>query len=142
VISQLLIVSAVLGIPMSPDSLAANWSTGPSWWQFIKVLFFLGLILALIWIVLNGLRKVGGRGGGNLQGVEIVGGLPLGPRRSLVFVKVGSAVYIIGATDHHLSSIGEITDPEVVKELTSGERKIVPVFGDLLRRATGSKGRV
>jgi len=133
------ILAAVPSIAQTalPDSLAQTWSTGPSWWQFVKVMFFLVLILGLIWVALNGLKKVSRKGGGSLRGVEIVGGLALGPRRSLVFVKIGCAVHVIGATDHHLSSIAQITSPEDVAAIISNSSESPsPTFGSLLRRMT------
>lgn len=123
---------------VSADSLANAWSSGPSWGQFLKVIFVLAIVLALVWLTLNGLRRVTRKGGGGLQGVEVVGGLPLGPRRSLLFVKIGSSLHIIGATDHHLSNLGVVSDPAEVALLTEAAGNPNPPFSDLLRKLTGT----
>lgn len=135
-----LLLATFATIPSSADSLAAGWSAGPSAWQMLKVLLVLALVLGLIWVVLSGLRKISGKGMGGLRGVEIVGGLPLGPRRQLLFVKVGSTVRIIGATDHHLSDLGTVSDPADVQAMTASVSNQPLAFGDLIKKALGTKG--
>lgn len=121
----------------SPDSLTKSWTGEPGMWSLLKVLLLLALVLGLIWISLSALRKVTGKGGGRVKGVEIVGGLPLGQRRSLVFVKIGGKIHIIGATEQHLSSIGLVEDPAEVAELISGGMAgNIPQFKDFLGRLT------
>jgi len=124
---------------MTPaDSLAQSWSEGPSWFQFFKVIFFLAIVLGLIWVSLAALKKATRKAGGGLQGVEVVGGLPLGPRRNLIFVKIGKSLHVIGATDHHLTSIAVISDPAEIAALeSSGLGVNQPSFSAILRKFTG-----
>lgn len=119
----------------SPDSLASAWSAEPGLWPLIKLLLLLALVLGLVWVSLTALKKVSGKGAGTLKGVEVIGGLPLGPRRSLVFVKIGGKVFIVGATDQNLTSIGILDDPAEVAEITSSNSgSNVPQFKDFLGR--------
>lgn len=134
----LLILPSLYAQTAPPDSLLKGWSSGPSWFQFLKVLFFLALVLGLIWFSLAALKRVSRKAGSGIRGVEVVGGLSLGPRRNLLFVKIGSSLHVIGATDHHLSSIAIISDPEEIAMLESGGINAnQPSFGALLRKFTG-----
>jgi len=126
----------------APDSLASSWSAGPSLWSLTKLLLILGLVLGLVYVSLNALKKVTGRGGTSLKGVEVVGGVPLGPRRSLLLVKIAGKIHIIGATDHHLSAIGVIDDPtEIAEILSSSSGTNLPQFKDILSKLTGQAPR-
>lgn len=121
-----------------PDSLMQNWSAEPGLWSILKVMFLLGLVLALIWISLNALKKVSRKGGGSLRGVEVVGGVPLGTRKSLIFVKISGKIHIIGATDQQLCAIGVIDDPaEVAVILADVSGKNIVPFRDIFSRLTG-----
>jgi len=121
----------------SPDSLATVWLAEPGLWPLLKLLLLLALVLGLVWVSLTALKKVSGKGAGALKGVEVIGGLPLGPRRSLVFVKIGNKVFIIGATDQNLTSIGILDDPTEVAEIASSNSGTnLPQFKDFLGRFT------
>ncbi len=134
---EIILATSTFAQLASPDSLAKSWSGEPGLWPLMKVLLLLVLVLGLVWISLSALRKVTGKGGGSLKGVEIIGGLPLGPRRSLIFVKIAGKVHIIGATDHHLTSIGQIDDPAEVSELVSnGPSDNMTQFKDILGKFT------
>ncbi len=121
--------------------------TGPSWGQFLKVALILVVVILLVWVSLSLLRRTMGFRGGRLSGVELLGGVALGPRRSIQFIKVGGSLYLIGATDHHLGLIATIDDPQtvqrIIEEQTSASREpFAALIRRLSRRNEGGKGRV
>ena len=138
------ILAVVILLPLSaglceiaPDSTLVEWSVGPTWWQFVKVALILVVVLVLIWFSLMFLRRTIGVKPGGLAGVELLGGLPLGPRKSLQLIRVGKAIYIVGATEHHIGLIAEIDDPEEIEAFASyrsGTSK--GSFSDLLKKFT------
>ncbi len=138
-INSLIFATDALAQFASPDSLSKSWSGEPGLWPLVKLLLLLALVLGLVWVSLTALKKVAGKGAGSLKGVEILGGLPLGPRRSLVFVKIAGKVHIIGATDQNLSLIGLIEDPVEVADMSQGGASgTMPQFKDILSKFTKS----
>ncbi|MCF7810699.1 FliO/MopB family protein [bacterium] len=126
----------------SPDStLALGW-TEPSWGQFIKLILLLAFVIALIWISMSLLRRMMGlKGGSGVKGVELSGGVPLGARKSIQFIKAGKSLYLIGVTDHHIDLISVINDPDEISSIlqsrNSGSNE---PFSRLLKRITGKTG--
>lgn len=101
-------------------------------------------VIGLIWASLSLLRRAMGIRTGSLSGVEFVGGVPLGPKRSLQFVRVGKVLYLIGATDHHLGLIAKIDDPEIIDGILSqqsGKRPepFASILGRFVRRPAQSR---
>lgn len=79
--------------------------------NFIKMFFALLLILALLYgilIILRRRKKLYQHS--NL--LENVGGIPLGPNKSIQIVRVGSSLYLIGVGDN-IEMLQEITDEEL-----------------------------
>jgi flagellar biogenesis protein FliO len=128
---------SLLALPASPDTTMQAWSSGPGWWDFVKVIMILVMIIGLIWVSLAGLKKLSAQRGGGIAGAEVIGALALGPKRSLIFVRIAGTVHIIGATDQNLNSIGTIDDPGVIDALSNRGVGQQPNFGDLLKRVTG-----
>lgn len=117
------------------DSSMVEWSSGPTWWNFAKMVFFLGVVLVLIWLTLSFLRKSMGLRGEGIAGLTLEGGLALGPKRSIQVVKAGNKVYLVGATDHHLGLIAVIDDPHEIEELLSSQTSTrTGSFRDILSR--------
>lgn len=79
--------------------------------NFIKMFFALLLILALLYgilIILRRRKKLYQHS--NL--LENLGGIPLGPNKSIQIVRVGSSLYLIGVGDN-IEMLQEITDEEL-----------------------------
>ncbi|MBM3329503.1 MAG: flagellar biosynthetic protein FliO [Calditrichaeota bacterium] len=125
---------------MPVDSLASGWSSGVSFWQFAKVLLLLSVVLALLWGTVALLKRASGGRGSGASGMSILGGLPLGPRRSLLALKVGSRVLIIGVTDHHISRLAEIDDPEAAAAFEASGSTPGGSFANLLERLRSRGG--
>src|ERR1019366_7545657 len=63
-------------------------------------------VCAVAFVVLYGARRMGmGRSSG---GIELVGRLPLDARRSIVLVRVGAQVFLVGVADGGFTKLGEI----------------------------------
>ena len=89
-------------------------------------------IVALAVLLLYGARKIGiGRPSGPLS---LVGRLPLDGRRVIYLVRVGSTVYVVGASEAGLSKLGEVSGDAL--PVTAGERA---VFSQTLERVLGKK---
>jgi flagellar biogenesis protein FliO len=83
-------------------------------------------------VLLYGARKRGfGRASGPL---DLVGRLPLDGQRSIYLVRIGSTVYVIGASEAGLAKIGELSESEIgpLPEPARG------ALADVIRRALGS----
>jgi flagellar biogenesis protein FliO len=73
----------------------------------IETLVTLLGVVALAVAVLYGARRLGvGRPSGPL---ELVGRLPLDGRRAVYLVRVGSVVYVVGASEAGLNKLGQLS---------------------------------
>jgi flagellar biogenesis protein FliO len=69
-------------------------------------------------LLVYGARRAGvGRASGPMA---IVGRLPLDARRALYLVRVGRAIYVIGASEMGLVKLGETTEAELSTNETEG----------------------
>ena len=100
----------------------------------IETLVTLLAIVALAVVVLVGARRAGmGRSGGPL---ELVGRLPLDARRAVYLVRVGTTIYVVGASEAGIAKLGEVSEetlalPEQHNDSVS--------FREVLSRAFGKK---
>ncbi|NQT34123.1 flagellar biosynthetic protein FliO [bacterium] len=104
----------------------------------MKVILLLVLVIVLIWVCLGLLRRaMGMRGGGN-NGVIMAGGVPLGQRKSIQFIKIGSTLYLVGVTDHHISLIDTVEDEDKIEDIinirTPSNKQL---FSTMLKKVTG-----
>jgi flagellar biosynthetic protein FliO len=90
-----------------------------SFWQigdFMPLAIVLALVLGAAWAVkryLPARRLVMGSGV-----LEVVARLPLSPKQSLVLVKMGQRMVLVGVTPERVNSVCLVDDPEQVAELT------------------------
>lgn len=90
-------------------------------------------VCVLAAVVLWSARRMGiGRAGGP---IELLGHLPLEPRRSIYLVKVGAQVYVVGAGEGGIIKLGEVP----ADTLPPVERLRSPPFGDVLSRVLRRK---
>ena len=72
----------------------------------LETLLTLVGVCAVAFVLLYGARKMGaGRASGSL---ELLGRLPLDARRSIVLVKVGATVFVIGVGEGGMTKLGEL----------------------------------
>jgi hypothetical protein len=91
----------------------------------------LGVVIVAA-VLLYGARRRGlGRASGPL---DLVGRLPLDGQRAVYLVRIGSTVYVIGASEAGLAKIGELSESEIgpLPEPARG------ALADVIRRALGS----
>jgi flagellar protein FliO/FliZ len=101
----------------------------------VQTLVTLAGVVALAVLVLYGARRLGvGRAGGPL---ELLGRLPLDGRRAVYLIKVGKKVFVVGASEHAMTKLGEFAEDEIdIAPLAPA-----PTFRDVLARVRG-KGKV
>lgn len=139
-VSTVLLLIAGNGLCSAPaDSSGLMAWSDPSWVQFLKVMFLLAVVIALIWICLALLRRTMGMRGGAGR-VQMAGGISLGARRSIQFVRIGRLLYLVGVTDHHISLLDTIDNPDEIENITKGDasRSDEP-FAALFRRIVRKK---
>ena len=73
-------------------------------------------VVALAVVLLYGARRAGiGRATGP---AELLGRLPLDGRRAVYLVRVGSTVYVLGASEAGLTKLGEVNDADLLTTKT------------------------
>ncbi len=99
----------------------------------------MGLILALRWL----LRRLGaGRGSPGASGeVELLSRTPLSARHSVLLVRVGKRVLVVGAGGDNLRMLTEIEDPEEISQLLVAARKTSGGLG-FTRALSNWRGRM
>jgi flagellar biogenesis protein FliO len=97
----------------------------------VETLITLMAVCAIAFAVLYGARRLGiGRSTG---GIELVGRLPLDARRSIVLVRVGAHVFIVGVGDGGFTKLGRLPASEV----PAGAPAESPAFAAVLARVLG-----
>ena len=94
--------------------------TGVSWWSTLAYLLSLLAVFALVVVLayaasrfLAGhFAKATGATGGHL-----LSHFPLGPNRSVCIVELAERVFVLGVTEHSITLLREITDPEEIERL-------------------------
>ena len=134
--SVLCIFILVLSV-LSPDCLAAADSAGGggylsgyenadpkpsqmSWWSTLAYVISLVVVFAFVVVMAYFASKfLGGRfakattsGGG-----RIMEHLPLGPNKSVCVVELAGRTLMLGVTEHQVTLLGEVTDPEEIERL-------------------------
>ena len=100
----------------------------------LETLVTLLAIVALSVLVLLGARRAGmGRNAGPL---ELVGRLPLDGRRAVYLVRVGTTVYVVGASEAGIAKLGEVNDGSLELPTATNQNE---TFREVLSRAFGKK---
>ncbi|HWP98595.1 MAG TPA: flagellar biosynthetic protein FliO [Syntrophomonadaceae bacterium] len=94
-------------------------------WETVKLVFILGVIIAAAWFIIRIFSKQARR---RLQGnwLHVVDEVMLGQNRGIVLCEVAQRLYALGVTDHNITFLFEIDNPQILKEisqmpLTAGE---------------------
>src|SRR6188474_426888 len=91
--------------------IASSAGMSPLAHYVLETLVTLLAIVALSVLVLLGARRAGmGRSAGPL---ELVGRLPLDGRRAVYLVRVGTTVYVVGASEAGIAKLGEVSDGSI-----------------------------
>lgn len=84
-------------------------------WDYLRMLFTLAFVLALLILVLKFLNKKSANYQQNSV-VRNIGGISVGSQKSVQLLYIGDKLYIVGVGDD-VQLIKEITDPEEVQQL-------------------------
>lgn len=81
--------------------------------DYLRVVFILIFVIAVLYYVLRLIKKVGGtRVGVDNDQIKVLSTKALKGTTALHLVEVGSQIFLIGATDSSINPISEITDKE------------------------------
>lgn len=85
---------------------------------FARLLLSLGVVIGLMWVAANVMRKrgftgVAGRGAARGPQLELVARRPLGRNASIAVVRVGDRSIVVGVTDHQVTNLGDIDSDEL-----------------------------
>lgn len=100
--------------PSSPTEVLP--SSDFSWWGLIVTLaVFLLILLVALWVIRRLNR--GSFRGMDIPWARVLDRQVLGGQQVLYLVEVAGKLQVLAGTDHHLSKISEIDDPEVAAEI-------------------------
>jgi len=92
---------------------------------FARLILSLGVVIGLMWVAANVLRKrgftgVAGRRVTRGPEVELIARRPLGRNASIAVVRVGDRSLVVGVTDHQVTKLGdfELTDIDLDEDTT------------------------
>ena len=86
---------------------------------FVRLILSLGVVIGLMWIAANVLRKRGIAGTSSSKRtargpeVELVARKPLGRNASIVVVRVGDRSMLVGVTDQRVTNLGDVEFADV-----------------------------
>lgn len=104
----------------------------------LETLLTLAVVCAAAFGVLYGARRLGiGRPSGP---VTLAGHLPLDGRRAIYLVRVGSQVYVVGASEAGLTKLGEIASSEVPAASGESESGFAKAMARAFSRDGGGGG--
>jgi flagellar protein FliO/FliZ len=99
----------------------------------LETLVTLAGVCAFAALVLYGARKVGvGRASG---GLELLGRLPLDARRSIVLVRIGETVFVIGVGDGAMTKLGELSASNVPVQVAEARQSFASVLARVVGRS-------
>jgi flagellar protein FliO/FliZ len=91
-----------------------------SWWSTLAYLLSLLAVFAFVAVMAYFASKfLSGRFAQSSSGAggRILEHLPLGPNRSVCVVELADRVFMLGVTEHSITLLREITDPEEIERL-------------------------
>ncbi len=83
--------------------------------EFLQMMGWLCVILALLFVVLHLLKRYGHKAGlrvGGGKDLKILGQVGLGPRKNLVVVRFLNKILVLGVTDTQINLVTEMTTDE------------------------------
>lgn len=85
--------------------------------DYLRVIFFLALVIVLVWLFIRLLRRYSGNRFGDQEMINVMGSQALTAETSLHVVEVENSYYLLGASSSNISLITEITEEETVDAL-------------------------
>lgn len=96
-----------------------------SWWSTIAYLVSLfAIFVFVVGLAYFAARFLGGRFAHQQtgDGGRILSHLPLGPNRSVCVMEMAGRIFMLGVTEHSITLLTEITDPEEIERLHQEEQ--------------------
>jgi flagellar protein FliO/FliZ len=98
---------------------------------FARLIFSLAVVIGLMWVAANVLRKRGFSGAGTRRGprgpqVDLVARRALGRNAAIAVVRVGERSMVIGITDHQVTNLGEVDLTDDDLDMNEGNTWTVP----------------
>lgn len=112
-------------------------------WDYIKMIFALLFVVALLYGVLRLLNKRN-RNFQHNQLIQNLGGVGVGQGKSIQLMQVGNSLYLVGIGEN-INLLKEITDPQEVEELTKiyedklGSGQTLPYVMEVMNKWKQSK---
>ncbi|MFB4167485.1 flagellar biosynthetic protein FliO [Virgibacillus sp. JSM 102003] len=97
------------------DEESGGMSNGSLLFNLVKMFFALLLVLGLIYLLLKFLSKRN-KLFQQVKGLENLGGISVGPNKSIQLVRIGSKIFIIGVGEN-VEMLQEISEEEAKKEI-------------------------
>lgn len=126
----------------SPDTDEAK-TTGPGSWM-LQTLTALGVVLVLIFLLRNVLRRIAGPAAPASQGglVEVLARTPIGGKTCIVFLKIADHIVVASQGPAGMQPLTVLDDPEDVAQILTQVRSheansISASFRKMLQRADG-----
>jgi flagellar biosynthetic protein FliO len=105
---------------------------------FVSLAAVLGLMYGLVFVVKRTIMPEGKKKDGQVE-IDVLGRRILGPKRSVVVLKVFDRVIVVGMTEDEMRTLAEMPDPrpavrppEETGEPDTGPRAMSRTFGDYL----------
>lgn len=110
------------------------------WPAFINMVVVLALVVAFIFFLGWLFRKLAGNASSFGTGgfMKILSTLPLGDRRVLTVVKVGSRYFLMGISQNNINNLAELNEEEV-NEVLLKENREEGSFARILKKMTGKE---
>lgn len=112
-------------------------------WDYIKMIFALLFVIALLYGLLRFLNKRN-RSFQHNQLIHNLGGVGVGQGKSIQLMQIGNSLYLVGIGEN-INLLKEITDPQEIEELTKlyedklGTAQTLPYIMELMNKLTKNK---
>jgi flagellar protein FliO/FliZ len=85
---------------------------------FVRLILSLAVVIGLMWVAANVLRKRGFAGVASRKGprgpeLELLARRPLGRNASIAVVRIGEHSLVVGVTDHQVTKLGDFDSTEI-----------------------------
>ncbi|GAA3406631.1 hypothetical protein GCM10020370_34490 [Paenibacillus hodogayensis] len=106
------------GFGAGTDGAALPGDSGAMFMAIVKVIFFLTIIIGIFLIIMKVLAKKKWSWNPARTVFRTMGGLPIGPNKSVQIVEIGKSLYILGVGDS-VNLIHKIDDPEEIAYISA-----------------------
>lgn len=132
----------VLPVELGEEEIPATKETGSIVFDIIKMVFVLFLILILIYVLLKFINKRN-KLFQQVSAIENVGGVSVGPNKSIQIIRLGTKMYMIGVGEN-VEMLQEVTDEDVKDDLLykKGENNFQAGAGKLFKNLVKPKSNV